>query len=76
MYKVYHPWTEDESENVKIDFLYHLTAWAEILAADQGFWDGTFRSNSGGRLRRPLDPLMGEMAPFYFDKNLQGKAGK
>ena len=67
---------QTDDENVMIDFVSRLSDWADGLAATQGFWDGAFRANSGERIRRPLDPLKGEMAPFYFDKNLRGRASK
>ena len=65
-----------DQENVVVDFLFRLSGRADGLAADQGFWDGTFRDSSGKMLRRPLDPLKGQMAPFYFDKSLRGRAGE
>ena len=65
-----------DKENVMIDFVSRLSDWADGLAANQGFWDGAFRDNSGKRIRRPLDPLKGEMAPFYFNKDLRGRASE
>ena len=65
-----------DKEKVVVDFLSRLIGWADGLAANQGFWDGNFRASSGEMIRRPLDPLKGQMAPFYFDKSLRGRAGE